>query len=156
VFLWNSQEQIQIFQKSHHSSQPGRHRQRVLHGVYISQHDSTFRRAGYAVGARSKLEANHPNGADDDEPADNSQYYLPTHHDPATFQPTYVHDLIPVAERREHLGEKEDYEYMQNLLANHLQIMYRDGRLRWPKTRSEIAKAHNDLPRAAFPDAGDL
>ena len=42
------------------------------------------------------------------------------------------------------------------LLANHMQLMYKQGKLRWPKLRSQIAKEFNDDPRREFPDTGDL
>jgi hypothetical protein len=34
--------------------------------------------------------------------------------------------------------------------------MYKEGRLRWPKHRSEIDKRYNDVPRNQFVGAGDL
>ena len=42
------------------------------------------------------------------------------------------------------------------MLANHLQLMYGRGRLRWPKMRSEIQPRFNALPRIHFPDTGDF
>ena len=73
-----------------------------------------------------------PNGNEDEDEVEDEdiQPYQPTMHDPATFVPTYVHDLIPPEERREYLGEKEDFEKLRDLLANHLQILYREGGLR--------------------------
>ena len=110
-----------------------------------------------------------PNGneEDDEEDDEDMEFYRPTMHNPETFVPTYVHDLIPHAERREFMGPKEDFEKLRDLLANHLQILYREGKLRyglyvctylifliyvciyilnlnrWPMTRKEIETRFN-------------
>ena len=74
----------------------------------------------------------------------------------ADFQPQYIHDLIPIDERLKYNTEVQAHERLRDLLANHLQIVYQEGSLRWPRTRREIDDSHNVRPRVAFRDAGDL
>ena len=77
-------------------------------------------------------------------------------HDDVNFVPVYVHDLIPPYKLRGGDALKLEYNELRNYLANHLQIMYQIGLLRWPKSRIEIEKIHNLEPREHFPNAGDL
>jgi hypothetical protein len=95
----------------------------------------------------------------DDEMGDDEadEMYVPKFHDPATFNPTFVGDLLPEDELDSHdSGERAAFKKMQVMAANHLQIMYREGKLRWPRTRKEIEKKYSTQPRLNFPGAGDL
>ena len=93
---------------------------------------------------------------DDENVQDDMSSYIPRIHDDATFVPRYVHMLIPHYELSGGDCMKMEYEKLQKLLANHLQVMYRLGELRWSKSRKEIKLIFNDGPRENFPDAGDL
>ena len=73
-----------------------------------------------------------PNGNDNNDDADAHDEYVPVIHSEATFVPTYVH-LIPIADRTPYQQDRQDFQTLQTLLANHLQIMYCEGKLRWPK-----------------------
>lgn len=105
----------------------------------------------------------HPDDGEEEEEEvvvqeeNNPDYDVVLHNPAEDFVPTYVHDLIPVENLRIYQEESMNYSTLQNLLANNLQYTYRLGKLRWPKTRTEIAgDAHNMLPRVGFPMAGDL
>jgi hypothetical protein len=93
---------------------------------------------------------------DIEEPTDS---YSPVLHDDNNFTPTYVHDLIPIGDRHSFEdAEKIDLVKLRELLANHLQLQYRSGKLRWPRTRKEISST-STLSRAIrenFPNAGDI
>ncbi len=101
----------------------------------------------------------NPNSDDDeddeDEPADETFLNI-TVHDPSTFVPTYVEDLIPLDEVRDFSYDKQGFELMRSYLANHLHLTYKCGELRWPLTRKEIDDRHNRLPREHFQNTGDL
>jgi hypothetical protein len=91
----------------------------------------------------------------------NECIYTPVQHNPNTFTPLYAGDLIPLNEI--HAYDSENNEKLQHdtlkiLLANHLQIMYREGKVRWPKHRKEILDNYlvNELVRENLPGAGDL
>lgn len=90
---------------------------------------------------------------EDEAEEDDSEHYYPQQHDD-TFQPLHVADLPfeGVGMNR----EKAEFKRLQMLLANHLQIMYRKRLLCWPKTRSEINRRYNIIPRANFPDGREL
>ena len=83
---------------------------------------------------------------------DGEEDYAPIFHgEDDTYVPIYVDDLL-----QPHHDERDQFLHLRNLLANHLQIQYSEGKLRWPKTRAEINRVHNDAPRNHFPNAGDL
>ena len=54
--------------------------------------------------------------------------------------------------------EKLQHEKLKIFLANHLQIMYREGKLRWPKYRKEIENNYivNEVVRLHMPGSGDI
>jgi hypothetical protein len=98
----------------------------------------------------------NPRGEDVADPENeydhDGEIYTPTFHDENdNFEPTFVEALLPP-----HSDERDQFLYLRSLLANHLQIQYSEGMLRWPKTRAEIKRHHNSLPRDHFPNAGDL
>ncbi len=91
--------------------------------------------------------------ASDDFDAVLDEFYTPIYHGD-DFVPSYVHELIPDADVR--VYDSQCFHKLRSLLANHLQLTYRRGELRWPKTRKEIIDSmHNTLPRINFPDTGD-
>ena len=98
----------------------------------------------------------NPAGEEAPEDVEADPVYRPVVHDPATFVPKRIADLIPQREIDRCHPQRQQFERLQLMLANHLQLMYRRGRLRWPKMRSEIEARFNTLPRAHFPDTGDL
>jgi len=74
------------------------------------------------------------------------------YHDPAgAFEPIHIADLYPNL-----TTQLSRFQKMQDLLAHHLNIMYNEGKLYWPRTRSEIEKRFDDLPRQHYPLANDL
>jgi hypothetical protein len=84
------------------------------------------------------------------------EFYTPVYHGD-DFVPAYVHELIPAADVRVYDYDFHCFQKLRMLLANHLQLTYRRGELRWPKTRKEIIdNLHNTLPRINFPGTGDL
>jgi len=98
----------------------------------------------------------NPAGEDIPEDLEADPVYHPVVHDTDTFVPVRVADLIPVAEIQSCHREKKEFEKLRLMLANHLQIMYNTGHLRWPKMRSEIEPRFNQRPRREFAGAGDL
>lgn len=106
----------------------------------------------------------NPVGEDDsgEEPEEDvaataASFYVPTVHTPATFEPSLLRDLLPAEERQPgQLGAAQDFNTLRDHLANHLSIMYKEGKLRWPKTRKIIEERFNRTPRSDFPGAGDI
>ena len=85
--------------------------------------------------------------------------YNPIIHNHDTFVPTYVHDLIPESDIHSYESiEKVQHNKLKKMLANHLQIMYREGKLRWPKYRKECSNNYiaNEVVRINMPNIGDL
>ena len=88
--------------------------------------------------------------------------YSFTVHDPDTFIPVYAHDLIPENEIHSYdnneNNESVQHDILKRLLANHLQIMYREGKVRWPKHRKDAIDNFrvNELVRLNLPNIGDL
>ena len=91
-----------------------------------------------------------------DDSSELDDVYHPIFHDSTTFVPRHIADLIPEERIDFRNPEKQKFEKLQMLLANHMQLMYKQGKLRWPKQRSQIAKEFNEDPRREFPDTGDL
>lgn len=98
----------------------------------------------------------HPAGEEAPEEVEADPVYHPIVHDPASFIPKRIADLIPQREIDRCHPQRQQFGRLQLMLANHLQLMYGRGRLRWPKMRSEIQPRFNALPRIHFPDTGDF
>ena len=135
----------------------------IFHNM-ILRHDGLDRRW------EDEVNWNNIDPGDNDEQVDASNdddpLFVPTVHTaPTPFVPTYVHDIIPPTHPAHYHDEngRFHFQYFRDLLAKHLSFTYRLGKLRWPKIRSktidvrgEINDDHNQLPRDAFPNAGDL
>lgn len=97
---------------------------------------------------------------------DNEVMYTVTQHNPDTFRPIYADALIPIEASHSYdmdgeTDEKEKHNNLKNLLANHLQYMYREGMLRWPRYRKDTQSQENNIVvnervRNEFQGAGDL
>jgi hypothetical protein len=93
---------------------------------------------------------------DFDEKEANKAYYVPTFGDNHEVS---VHDLLvgsgDIINEHDDVQRKTHFK-LKELLANHLQIMYRTGKLRWPKTRSAVEAENlyrtNVLIRENFPE----
>jgi hypothetical protein len=95
----------------------------------------------------------------EEEDDDDEQIYIPVVHDPLTFQPLYIHDLISLNDVAPYEDPDKIAHYkLKCMLANHLQIMYREGKLRWPKHRKQVDSDRlvNVVVRENQPGAGDL
>ena len=131
----------------------------IFHNM-ILRHDGLDRRW------EDKVNWNILNPGDDDEQVDDDDLlFVPTvHKAPTPFVPTYVHDAIPPTHPAYYHDEngRLHFKYFRDLLAKHLSYTYRLGKLRWPKIRSktidvhDLNDDHNQLPRDAFPNAGDI
>jgi len=87
-----------------------------------------------------------------EEEGDENDGYLPdggvVSHDLAgAFEPINLRDLYPDLKT-----ELSKFQKKQDLLAHHLNIMYNEGKLYWPRTRSEIERRYDQLPRQLYPD----
>lgn len=103
----------------------------------------------------STLNPHNNNGdSNDNEDTVEDYNYTPILHDDENFKPVYVDSLIEGLDVS--IQRKLEFKTLRDLLANHLQIMYQQGLLRWPKTRQYIEDKHNKDVREQFPNAGDL
>ena len=91
-----------------------------------------------------------------DEILEADPIYQPIYHNSSTFNPRRIADLIPQNEIDRCHPERQQFEKLQLMLANHLQLMHAKGRFRWPRKRSQIESKFNTLPRVHFPDSGDI
>ena len=76
--------------------------------------------------------------------------YEPTFHEDPDFQPIFVEHFVP--------GENKSvvFNKLRSFLVNHLNYQYKEGKLMWPKKRSEIVAIFNELPRQHFPAGNEL
>jgi hypothetical protein len=91
---------------------------------------------------------------DEDEMNTFDDVFMPTPFNASTFNPQYIHELLPLTYRRECSAIEKDFKTFQEYLARHIHFTYLKGKLRWPKIRKNCVE--NDTVRNIFPHAGDL
>ena len=106
----------------------------------------------------SKINPDNEEEGEEEGEEEEQIYYTPVIHNDAAFHPSTIHELLVIDDELRVYDdvEKKAHDKMKRLLANHLQIMYETGMLRWPKCRKDIERQHNELVRMHYPDAGDL
>ena len=103
----------------------------------------------------------HENNSEEEDNEEDNSIYVATHHDENSFVPVFAHNLIDSSDVHAYEtidDEKLQHDMLKRLLSNHLQIMYRTGKLRWPKYRKEVEDSYrvNNLIRENLPGLGDL
>ena len=140
--------------------------------MYHSQHDLKFDGLNVLWEKRVNWKTLNPEEDSDDESEESDDedeeariptataaaaaaaaFYHPTFHTAGDgFVATTRNDLIAAESGIVNGSARQQFEKLQDVLAKHLQIMYREGKLQWPKIRKYCeSDEHNTGPRMNFP-----